>query len=57
MTFAAIAAYALYRMTQRAAAPVDETESYLNVLPTTTPVAVEAAGNWAAENAGEESPA
>ncbi|SEO64522.1 Predicted arabinose efflux permease, MFS family [Salinihabitans flavidus] len=50
-TFAAIALYALYRMTQRATAPVDETESYLGVLPTTSTVAVEAAGTWAAEQA------
>ena len=34
--------------------PVAETESYLGVLPTATPVAVEAAGTWAAENAESE---
>ena len=51
VTFAAIALYALYRMTQRAVVPVDETESYLNVLPTASPIAVEAAGEWAADNA------
>ena len=56
-TFGAIALYALYRMTQRAMVPVDETESYLNVLPTSSPVAVEAAGEWAAENAEAESEA
>ncbi|HMQ94007.1 MAG TPA: MFS transporter [Amaricoccus sp.] len=50
-TFAAIALYALYRMTKRAAVPVDQTESYLGVLPTASPVAVEAAGAWAAEQA------
>ncbi len=50
-TFCAIALYALYRMTQRAVIPVDDTESYLNVLPSSSPVAVEAAGVWAAENA------
>ncbi len=49
--FTAIGLYALYRMTQRAVTPVDETESYLGVLPTATPVAVEAAGVWAAEQA------
>jgi MFS family permease len=54
VTFVAIALYALYRMTQRAVAPVDETDSYLNVLPTATPVAVEAAGEWAMENAENE---
>jgi MFS family permease len=50
-TFGAVALYALYRMTQRPGVPVAETESYLGVLPTTSPVAVEAAGAWAAEQA------
>lgn len=50
-TFGAIALYALYRMTQRAAAPASETDSYLGVLPTASVVAVEAAGAWAAEQA------
>jgi MFS family permease len=53
-TFAAIALYSLYRMTQRATVPVDATESYLGVLPTASPVAVEAAGAWAAEQAEAE---
>ncbi|GAB4520127.1 MAG: MFS transporter [Roseibium sp.] len=53
-TFVAIALYALYRMTQRPVVPVDETESYLGVVPTATPVAVEAAGAWAAEQAEAE---
>ncbi|MDX1595166.1 MAG: MFS transporter [Gammaproteobacteria bacterium] len=53
-TFAAIATYALYRMTQRAIVPVSETESYLGVTPTSSPVAVEAAGAWAAEHAEAE---
>jgi len=53
-SFAAIALYALYRMTRRAAVPVDQTESYLGVLPTASPVAVEAAGTWAAEHAEAE---
>ena len=52
--FGVIAGYALYRMTQRAPGPVDETESYLGVLPTASPVAVEAAGAWAAEQAEAE---
>ena len=52
-TFAAIALYALYRMTQRAAPPVDETDSYLNVLPSSSAVAVEAAGAWSADQAAE----
>lgn len=50
-SFGAIALYALYRMTQRQIGPVSESESYLGVLPTTSPVAVEAAGAWAAEQA------
>lgn len=53
-TFASIAVYALYRMTQRAAPSVEETESYLGVLPTASPVAVEAAGAWAADHAEAE---
>jgi MFS family permease len=56
-TFAAIALYALYRMTRRAPVPVADTESYLGVLPTATPVAVEAAGTWAAEYAEASSDA
>ena len=51
VTFAVIALYALYRMTQRAVVPVAETESYLGVLPTASPVAVEAAGAWSADQA------
>lgn len=54
VTFAAIAIYALFRMTQRSMMPVSETESYLGVLPTASPVAVEAAGVWAADNAEAE---
>ncbi|MGD2173688.1 MAG: MFS transporter [Gammaproteobacteria bacterium] len=50
-TFCAIALYALYRMTQRAVVPVDATEHYLGVIPTASPVAVEAAGAWAADHA------
>ena len=53
-TFGGIAVYALYRMTQRSVVPAQETESYLGVLPTTSPVAVEAAGIWAAEQAEAE---
>ncbi len=49
--FAAIALYALYRMTRRATVPVSETESYLGVLPSTSAVAVESAGAWASEQA------
>jgi MFS family permease len=53
-TFLAIALYALYRMTQRAHVAVADTESYLGVVPTASPVAVEAAGVWAAEHAEAE---
>jgi len=53
-TFAAIALYALYRMTQRASVPTAETESYLGVLPTASPVAVEAAVAWSADLAESE---
>lgn len=53
-TFAMIACYALYRMTQRAVVPVSETESYLGVSPTASPVAVEAASAWAVEHAETE---
>lgn len=51
VTFVGIGAYALYRMTQRAAAPIADSDSYLGVLPTASPVAVEAAGAWAVEQA------
>jgi MFS family permease len=54
VTFCAIALYALYRMTQRAVVPVGETEHYLGVLPTASPVAVEAAGAWAIDQAQAE---
>jgi MFS family permease len=50
-TFAVIGVYALYRMTRREALPVEETESYVSVLPTASPMAVETAGVWAAEQA------
>ena len=53
-TFSTISCYALYRMTQRAVVPVSETESYLGVLPTASPVAVEAASAWAVEHAEAE---
>ncbi len=50
-TFILIAAYAGWRMTQRAPMPTDETESYLGVLPTASVVAVQAAVEWSAEQA------
>jgi len=49
VTFAMIAVFALYRMTQSAVRSPDETESYLGVLPTASQVAVEAAGSWSAD--------
>ncbi|WP_417584616.1 hypothetical protein [Nitrincola sp.] len=53
-TFAAISLFALYRMTQSVSVPMEATESYLGVIPTASPVAVEAAGVWAAEHAEAE---
>ncbi|MBY6120927.1 MFS transporter [Mameliella alba] len=53
-TFGAIGLYALYRMTQRAGVPVDETDSYLGILPTSSPVALEAASAWAIDQAEAE---
>jgi len=53
-TFGAIALYALYRMTRRSDLPVDETDSYVGVLPTASTETLEAAGVWAAEQAEAE---
>ncbi|TVQ57804.1 MAG: MFS transporter [Rhodobacteraceae bacterium] len=53
-TFALMALYAAYRMTQRPAPTAEEAEAYLGVLPTASVVAVTAAGAWAAENAEAE---
>jgi MFS family permease len=53
-TFAAIAVYAFYRISQREALPVSETETYLNLVPTASAVAVGDAAVWAAENAEAE---
>tara|TARA_R110002020_G_scaffold57651_7_gene158616 strand:- start:296 stop:1573 length:1278 start_codon:yes stop_codon:yes gene_type:complete len=53
-TFSAIALYALYRMTQRPALPASQTDSYIGVIPTSSPVAVEAASIWAIEQAETE---
>jgi len=49
--FGGLAAYALYRMTQRAYDSAEQADSYLGVLPSASPVAVEAASAWAADNA------
>ncbi len=50
-----IALFALYRMTQRAVVAPSETESYLGVVPSSSPIAVEAAGQWATDQANDES--
>ncbi len=51
--FLAIAGYAAWRMTRRPAIPVEETGAYVGVLPTSSPVAVEAAQEWVIDNAEE----
>lgn len=54
---AAITAYALYRMTRRPSVAVAETGAYINLSPSGSPVAVEAAQEWAighAEEAADE---
>ena len=53
-TFTTIAIYALYRMTRRQSVPVEETESYLGVLPTASPLTVEVARSWAAEQGSND---
>ncbi len=50
----ALAGYAAYRMTQRAATPVDETGSYAPITPSASPVAVELAQEVFIEAALEE---
>jgi MFS family permease len=49
-----ITLFALYRMTQSTVLPPSETESYLAVVPSASPIAVEAAGQWVTEQASEE---
>ncbi len=49
-----VAGYSLYRMTQRKAIPVEDTAAYVGVLPTASPVAVEAAQEWALEQTEAE---
>ena len=55
VTFGVIVGYGLWRIARGGATPA-ETESYLGVVPGASPVAVEAAGAWAAEQSdhGEE---
>ncbi len=50
----ALAGYALYRMTQRPATPVEEASAYLGIAPTASVVALEAAREWALEAAEED---
>ena len=50
-----VAAYALWRMTRRAAVPVDETTSYVAVMPSASPVVGEIAQEVAIERAEEAS--
>lgn len=49
-----ISLFSLYRMTQRAAPPPDETESYLGVVPSGSQIAVQAAGAWSADRSKED---
>lgn len=53
-TFGGMSVFALYRMTQRDAVAAVDTESYIGVLPTASPMVVEAAGAWAAEQSDGE---
>ena len=50
----AIAGYSAYRMTRRATVAVEDTAAYAPVLPTSSPVAVEVAQEFAIETALEE---
>ncbi len=50
----AMAGYAAYRMTQRAAPSVDDTESYAPVMPSASPLTVEYAQEYAIEVAQEQ---
>ncbi|MFP7572059.1 MFS transporter [Marivita sp. S2033] len=52
-----MAGYAVYRMTQRAAPSVDDTNPYHAVLPTASPVTIEVASEWAIETAEAEAEA
>ncbi|WP_316015865.1 MFS transporter [Roseobacter sp. HKCCA0434] len=51
--FGLIAAYGFWRMTRRAAPAVDQTAAYAPVMPQASPVAVEAAQEYAIEQAAE----
>ncbi|KZY06587.1 MULTISPECIES: MFS transporter [unclassified Sulfitobacter] len=58
LLFAALAAYAAYRATQRPAVPVSETGNYVPIYASATPVAVEIAREYAIESGqdAEEGP-
>jgi MFS family permease len=51
---AAMAAYAAYRMTQRAAPSVEDTESFATVMPSSSPMAVSYAQEYAIDVAQED---
>jgi len=53
-TFGGLSVFALYRMTQRDAVAAEDTDSYIGVLPTASPMVVEVAGAWAAEQSDSE---
>ena len=53
----ALAGYAIYRMTQRAAPSSDDISAYQRVMPTASPVSVEYAQEWAIETAEAEAEA
>ncbi|MAM23912.1 MAG: MFS transporter [Rhodobacteraceae bacterium] len=53
LLFAALAAYAAYRATQRPAVPVSETGNYVPIYASATPVAVEIAREYAIESGQE----
>ncbi|AJE46327.1 MFS transporter [Celeribacter indicus] len=53
----AVALYALWRMTRRAAVPVEDTSSYVPIMPSASPVAAEVAQEVAIERADEASDA
>ncbi len=50
----AVAGYSLYRMTQRPSIAVEDTAAYVGVMPTASPVALEAAQEWAIEQSEAE---
>lgn len=55
--FLSLAGYAAYRTTQRPPIPVDQTASYAAVSPTSSPIAVNVAQEWAADAAENENAA